>query len=80
MLYQSWAIYSIYSRHIYEFVLNSFVFFSCVTIFKEKGIMGNKYCPFMKNAYENQSSSQGNTSALLTGHPVVNRSFSYFIK
>lgn len=48
MWYQLWAIDSIYSRYIYEFVLHFFNLFSRVTIFKEKGIMGKKYCPFMK--------------------------------
>lgn len=32
--------------------------------------MGNRMCPVLNTADENQSSSQGNTSALLTGNCV----------
>lgn len=58
------GLYTVYTVDIFmNLYYISSIFFSRVTIFKERGIMGKKYCPFLNSAYENQSLSQGNASA-----------------
>lgn len=45
------GLYTVYTVDIFMnlYYISSTFCFSCVTIFNEKGIMGNTYCPFMKN-------------------------------